>query len=153
MDARVKAINTIFIKAAVVECYSTGRPVGDLIETAAISRVFGDFRAHITSVKPNLDHSQGASGIIPLIQSVLALKQQTIPSDIKFSKPFNERNLTVPFKPTPWPQSTHECIRINSFGMGGTNGHASVDSATSFFAIAPTSNGAQSEETPELRLL
>ncbi|QYS92786.1 hypothetical protein H0G86_000183 [Trichoderma simmonsii] len=113
MDARVEAINTIFIKAAVADCYSTGRAVGDPIETAAIARVFGDFRVHITSVKPNLGHSGGASGIVSLVKSVLPLKQQAIPSNIKSSKPFEERNLTVPFQPTPWPQSTHECIRIN----------------------------------------
>ncbi|KAL6790934.1 thiolase-like protein [Trichoderma sp. SZMC 28012] len=113
MGARVEAINTIFIMAAVVECYSTARPVGDPIETATIARVVRDFKVHITSVKPNLGHSEGASGIISLVKSVLALKQQTIPSNIKSSKPFEERNLTVPFKPTRWPQSTQECIRIN----------------------------------------
>ncbi|KAM6478026.1 beta-ketoacyl synthase [Trichoderma sp. SZMC 28011] len=98
MDARVEAINAIFIKAAVVECYDTGRPVGGPIETAAIAGVFGDVRVHITSVKPNLGHGGGASGMMSLIKSVLALEQQTIPSNIKFSRPFKERSLTVPFR-------------------------------------------------------
>ncbi|KAK4078921.1 thiolase-like protein [Trichoderma afarasin] len=108
-----------FSRTGVVECYGAGRPAGDLIEIAAIARLFGDFGVHITSVKPTLGHGGCASGIMSLIKSVLALEQQTVPSNIKFSKPFKERNLTVPLEPTPWPQSTHECMRINSFGMEG----------------------------------
>ncbi|UKZ74593.1 hypothetical protein TrVFT333_002263 [Trichoderma virens FT-333] len=53
----------------------------------SVARVFGDSRVFITSVKPNVGHGGGASGITSLIKSVLALEHQTIPPNIKFSKP------------------------------------------------------------------
>lgn len=38
-------------------------------------------------VKPNVGHSEGASGITSLIKAVLALEHRVIPPNINFSKP------------------------------------------------------------------
>jgi acyl transferase domain-containing protein len=95
-------------------------------------------------VKPNLGHSEGASGITSIIKTVLALENQIIPPNIKFHKPnpksefkwqskritayqflvpFQEAKLQVPVEPTPWPKSRAERASINSFGIGGANAH------------------------------
>jgi acyl transferase domain-containing protein len=62
----------------------------------------------ITSVKPNLGHTEGASGLTSLIKAVLALEHGIIPPDIKFSAPnpdipWDSGRFFVPQEPTPWP--------------------------------------------------
>ncbi|KAI0388598.1 putative polyketide synthase [Xylariaceae sp. FL0594] len=127
-----------FCETAMVECHGTGTPVGDQIETKAIARVFGDSGGvYIGSVKPNVGHSEGASGLTSLIKMVLALENRTIPPNIKFNKPnpnipFQEAHLTVPTEPTPWPESRVERVSINSFGIGGTNAHVILESASRY---------------------
>ena len=126
-----------FSKTAFVECHGTGTPVGDPIEANAVARVFGDAGVYIGSVKPNLGHSEGASGLTSLIKAALALENCVIPPNIKFASgntkiPFKERKLTVPLEATPWPVDRLERISVNSFGIGGSNAHAILDSARSF---------------------
>ena len=125
---------TDFSQTAFAECHGTGTSVGDPIETNAIARVFGDSGVYIGSIKPNLGHSEGASGVSSLMKAVLALEHRTIPPNIKFSSPnpkipFQEANLTVPLEPTPWPESRQERVSVNSFGIGGSNAHVIVESA------------------------
>lgn len=72
----------------VVELHGTGTPVGDPLETAAIAACFGgEERVYIGSVKPNLGHGEGVSAMASIIKAVVALENQTILPNIKFSKP------------------------------------------------------------------
>jgi 3-oxoacyl-(acyl-carrier-protein) synthase len=48
-----------------------------------------------TQVKPNVGHSEGASGITSLIKAVLALENRTIPPNIKFSTPNPKSRLFI----------------------------------------------------------
>ncbi|KAL2875906.1 hypothetical protein SGCOL_008902 [Colletotrichum sp. CLE4] len=120
-----------------VECHGTGTPAGDPIETTAIAEVFGDSGVHIGSCKPNIGHSEGASGITSLIKSIMALEYRVIPPNIKFDRPnpkipFEEKNLRVPLEPTPWPEDRAERVSVNSFGIGGANAHVVIESAATF---------------------
>lgn len=123
---------------AFVECHGTGTPIGDPIETRAIASVFGGEKGvYIGSVKPNVGHSEGASGLTALIKMVLALEHRVIPPNIKFVKPnpkipFAEKNLVVPVEATPWPSDRMERVSVNSFGIGGANAHVVIDSVRSF---------------------
>ena len=130
---------TDFSETAFVECHGTGTAVGDPIETKAVSRVFGTSGVYIGSIKPNLGHTEGASGLLSVVKTVLALENQTIPPNIKClppnpAIPFESGRLTVPTEPVPWPQDRHERASVNSFGVGGTNPHVVMDSAASFNA-------------------
>lgn len=65
-----------------VEAHGTGTQAGDPIETGAISRVFGPERAQndplrIGSVKTNVGHLEGASGVAGVIKAVLMLENRT----------------------------------------------------------------------------
>ncbi|KAB8228276.1 polyketide synthase fgnA [Aspergillus alliaceus] len=118
-------------ETAFVECHGTGTATGDPIETKAVGNVFGEQGVYIGSVKPNVGHSEGCSGITSLIKGVLALEHRTIPPNIKFKKPnpkipFVEKKLVVPVEPTPFPSEKAERISINSFGIGGSNAHVSL---------------------------
>ncbi|KAI0856935.1 acyl transferase domain-containing protein [Xylaria cubensis] len=128
-----------FGETAMVECHGTGTPTGDPIETKAVARVFGQTGVYIGSVKPNVGHSEGASGLTSLIKMVLALEHRTIPPNIKFKKPnpnipFHEGNPVVPKDQIPWPQDRLERVSINCFGVGGTNAHVILESADRFLS-------------------
>ncbi|RYP07500.1 hypothetical protein DL765_009144 [Monosporascus sp. GIB2] len=91
-----------------VECHGTGTTVGDPLEVTAIGRVFGNEGVFIGSVKPNVGHSEGASGITSMIKAILALEHETIPPNINFAVPnpkipWEEFKLKVPTDSQPWP--------------------------------------------------
>ncbi|RDA92383.1 hypothetical protein CP533_4725 [Ophiocordyceps camponoti-saundersi (nom. inval.)] len=140
-----------FSETAYVECHGTGTAVGDPVEAAGIGNVFGGDRGvYIGSVKPNVGHSEGASGLTSLIKAVLALEHQVIPPNIKFNTPnpkipFEAKNLKVPTEPIPWPAD--RCLRasVNSFGMGGTNAHIVLESAVN---LASTTTASLSKSSP-----
>ncbi|KAF2267503.1 hypothetical protein CC78DRAFT_490418 [Lojkania enalia] len=116
------------------ECHGTGTAVGDPLETVAIANVLGGKGAYIGSVKPNVGHSEGASGITSLIKAVLALEHKLIPPNINFSVPnpkipFEKGNLRVPLESTQWPKDREARVSVNSFGIGGANAHVVIDSA------------------------
>ncbi|KAI2465872.1 fatty acid synthase S-acetyltransferase [Annulohypoxylon bovei var. microspora] len=145
---------TDFSQTAMVECHGTGTPTGDPIEAKAVARVFGESGVYIGSSKPNLGHSEGASGLVAIMKMVLALENRTIPPNIRFTTPnpkipFKEAKLTVPLEPAPWPASRLERVSINSFGVGGANAHVILDSAATFNASAIAQN---TPTTPQLLL-
>jgi acyl transferase domain-containing protein len=85
-------------------------------------------------VKPNVGHSEGASGLTSLIKTVLALENRIIPPNIHFESPnpdipFEQGKLMVPLEATPWPDGRRQRASVNSFGIGGSNVHVVVDSA------------------------
>ncbi|KIX10093.1 uncharacterized protein Z518_01174 [Rhinocladiella mackenziei CBS 650.93] len=126
-----------------VECHGTGTPVGDPIEVEGISRVFSQSPKCqrdgqpllIGSVKTNFGHSEAASGLTSVMKTVLAMEQGAIPGTIgvKSVNPkikTGEWRISIVKELTPWPSSA--LVRragINSFGYGGANAHAIIESA------------------------
>ncbi|KAJ4364877.1 hypothetical protein N0V95_000627 [Ascochyta clinopodiicola] len=148
---------TDFCKTAYFECHGTGTAVGDPIETGAVAKVFGERGIHITSVKPNVGHTEGASGLVSLIKAVMSLEHRTIPPNIKFNSPnpkipFKEGKLTVPVEPTPFAADRCERVSVNSFGLGGSNAHVIVDSARSFNLPRSAIRNSEREADPQLLL-
>lgn len=126
-----------FSRTAMIECHGTGTKIGDPIETNAVANIFGKHGVYIGSVKPNLGHSEGASGLSSVIKMILALEHKTIPPNINYKTPnpripFEECKLTVPTKPHPWPEDRLERVGVNSFGIGGSNAHVLLESAALF---------------------
>ncbi|KAI3321506.1 acyl transferase domain-containing protein [Xylariaceae sp. AK1471] len=118
------------------ECHGTGIVAGDTAETKAIAQVFSGAGVYIGSIKANVGHSGGPSGLTSLIKGVLALENEVIPPQIKFTTPnpnipFAEGKLIVLVEKLPWPKDRLARISVNSFGVGGTNAHAILDSASS----------------------
>jgi acyl transferase domain-containing protein len=156
--AYAKAGLTNFNDTQYVECHGTGTPVGDPIEVEALSRVFKrDIAAEgpllIGSVKTNLGHSGAASGLSSIIKATLALEKGCIPATIgvKNLNPkikVDEWGVQIVQEATEWPSPT--CvgppirrISVNSFGYGGANSHAILDSSQTH---APSMENTTSEE-------
>ncbi|NMP22976.1 beta-ketoacyl-ACP synthase II [Sulfobacillus harzensis] len=115
-DANIKPEEIDYINA-----HGTSTPKGDIAETLAIKRVFGDhaYRLAVSSTKSSTGHLLGAAGAVELIASVLALKHQTLPPTINLETPDPECDLYyVPNKPEP---RRLRAVMSNAFGFGGQN--------------------------------
>ena len=87
------------------EAHGTGTPLGDPIEAGAIATVFGNQRSqndplYVGSVKSNIGHLEGASGIASVIKAILILEKGLIPATIWLERtnpkiPEKEWNLKV----------------------------------------------------------
>ncbi|TLD08427.1 uncharacterized protein PgNI_07432 [Pyricularia grisea] len=121
-----------------VEAHGTGTRVGDPIEARAIYNALGKGRARrdpllIGSVKSNIGHLEGASGMAGLLKAVLMMERSFVLPNCDFKEPnpkiqWKEWNLRVPTMQTPFPQDK-KYISVNNFGFGGTNGHVVIQAA------------------------
>ncbi|KAI0914186.1 ketoacyl-synt-domain-containing protein [Ustulina deusta] len=119
-----------------VEAHGTGTRVGDPIEATAIHNVFHQGRTprdplYLGSVKSNIGHLEGASGITAVIKSALMLERGfVLPNyDFKYPNekiPFKAWNMKVPVSQRPWPRNK-KYISVNNFGFGGTNAHVVLE--------------------------
>ena len=121
-----------------VEAHGTGTPLGDPIEIAALTQVFGPSDktyCAIGSVKSNIGHLDAAAGVAGLIKATLALKHQQIPPSLNFETP----NPEIQWEGSPffvnselvdWKEKDHpRRAGVSSFGIGGTNAHIVLEEA------------------------
>jgi 3-oxoacyl-[acyl-carrier-protein] synthase II len=104
-----------------VNAHGTSTPIGDVIETRALKRVFGE-RAKcvpISSTKSMTGHLLGGAGGLEAGISVLALRDQTLPPTINLENPDPECDLD--YVPKHARKASVEYALSNSFGFGGTN--------------------------------
>ncbi|HEY0967625.1 MAG TPA: SDR family NAD(P)-dependent oxidoreductase [Opitutaceae bacterium] len=121
-----------------VEAHGTGTPLGDPIEVAALTRVFGNGTDRLApcvlgAVKSNLGHLDAAAGVAGLIKAALAVAQGEVPPTLHFSAPNPELRLdespffvnasTIPWPAIPGPRRA----AVSSFGIGGTNAHVVLE--------------------------
>ncbi len=119
-----------------VEAHGTGTPAGDPIEAAALGEVLGRHRASplpIGSVKTNIGHLEAASGLAGLLKVVVALGSGMIPASLHCETPnpaipFADLNLSLVSKELAMTKG-RRVAGVNSFGFGGTNAHAVLESA------------------------
>lgn len=115
-DAGVNADAVGYINA-----HGTSTPLGDLAETMAIKRAFGDVanRLMISSTKSMTGHALGAAGAIESVFCVLALRDQQLPPTINLDQP--DAGCDLDYIPHH-ARDAHVNIALNnSFGFGGTN--------------------------------
>ncbi|KAF4634027.1 hypothetical protein G7Y89_g4083 [Cudoniella acicularis] len=126
------------------EAHGTGAPAGDPIEAEAIQKAFFPVDKIITkedfllvgSIKTVIGHLEGTAGLAGLMKASLAVQRAAIPRNLLFNDlnptvaPFCE-HLRIPLCTIPWPKITSGVPRrvsVNSFGFGGTNAHAIIES-------------------------
>lgn len=120
---------------AFIEAHGTGTRVGDPAEADALGRVIGQKRSDVLpigSVKTNVGHLEPVSGLVGLLKSVMALREDLFPKSLHFRTPnpdipFDELNLKVAGEALPLERTGDRRLAgINSFGFGGTNAHAVI---------------------------
>lgn len=121
-----------------VEAHGTGTPVGDPIEANALGEVYrGDRPADrplvIGSVKTNLGHLEAAAGVVGFIKSALALGHRRVPRHLHLDVlnpaiDLDELRLRIATEPAALRPDGRLRAGVNSFGFGGTNAHAILES-------------------------
>ena len=105
-----------------INAHGTSTPAGDMAETKAIKRAFGDlaYKIPVSSTKSMTGHMLGAAGAAEAIFSILALRDQVAPPTINYDTPDPECDLD--YVPNTARELEIEYALTNSFGFGGTNG-------------------------------
>jgi len=116
-DAAINAEGIDYVNA-----HGTSTPLGDIAETVAVKRAFGD-RARkiaVSSTKSMTGHLLGAAGGIEAVFSILALVNQVAPPTINLQTPDPQCDLD--YVPNTARKMPIRAALSNSFGFGGTNG-------------------------------
>ena len=105
-----------------INAHGTSTPAGDIAETLAIKRSFGDQAGSIavSSTKSMTGHLLGAAGGVEAVFSILALRDQVAPPTINLDNPDPECDLD--YVPNTAREMKIDVAMTNSFGFGGTNG-------------------------------
>jgi len=106
-----------------INVHGTSTPLGDVLETKAIKRAFGE-RANnglaVSSTKSMTGHLLGGAGGLEAGITVLALRDQCLPPTINLEQPDPECDLD--YVANRSRKAKVEFALSNSFGFGGTNG-------------------------------
>jgi acyl transferase domain-containing protein/nucleoside-diphosphate-sugar epimerase/SAM-dependent methyltransferase/NAD(P)-dependent dehydrogenase (short-subunit alcohol dehydrogenase family) len=113
------------------------------IEARAIHDTFfpantgpNDGHLFVGSIKTVIGHTEGTAGLAGVLKASLAVQNGQIPGNLHFQelnpkiRPFS-KNLCVPTALIPWPTLSYgepRRVSVNSFGFGGTNAHAIIES-------------------------
>jgi len=106
-----------------VNAHGTSTPLGDLAESQAIERVFGEHatsgKLAVSSTKSMHGHLLGAAGAIEGIATVLALHHGILPPTTNYEVPDPECRLD--YVPNVARKAQVEIAASNGFGFGGHN--------------------------------
>jgi 3-oxoacyl-[acyl-carrier-protein] synthase II len=105
-----------------VNAHGTSTPLGDLAETLAMKRAFGEhaYKMLVSSTKSMTGHLLGAAGGVEAIFSILALHHGVVPPTINLHQPGEGCDLD--YVPNVAREKAVQVALSNGFGFGGTNG-------------------------------
>ncbi|KAI0910933.1 hypothetical protein F4823DRAFT_561459 [Ustulina deusta] len=136
------------------EAHGTGTAAGDPQEAAAIHEAFfgksnpgqddlqsssaSDKKMLVGSIKTVIGHTEASAGLAGVLKTVWSMKHGLVPPNLHFEnlnpevQPFYT-HLQIPTVLMPWPDPPPGQPRrasVNSFGFGGANAHAIIESYT-----------------------
>jgi 3-oxoacyl-[acyl-carrier-protein] synthase II len=115
-DAKLQPSDVQYVNA-----HGTSTPLGDVLETKAIKRTFGEnSKIPVSSTKSMTGHLLGGAGGLEAGITILALRDQVLPPTINLEAAGAECDLD--YVPNTARKAPLEIALSNSFGFGGTNG-------------------------------
>ncbi|WP_123040008.1 beta-ketoacyl-ACP synthase II [Cohnella candidum] len=104
-----------------INAHGTSTPVGDLSETTAIKKTFGEhaYKLAVSSTKSMTGHLLGAAGGIEAVILGLTLQNGVIPPTINLDH--QDPELDLDYVPNEARQADVKTALSNSFGFGGHN--------------------------------
>jgi malonyl CoA-acyl carrier protein transacylase len=120
-----------------VECHGTSTRQGDAEEVRTLKAVYDHSKGTvITSLKSQIGHTLGASGLNNLIRGVMAMKAGVFPPTLNYRHPDPEIDLEgsgfrVASEPFDWQRRSGlpRRFQVNAFGFGGSNYVVQVEQA------------------------
>ncbi|MDX1697301.1 MAG: beta-ketoacyl-ACP synthase II [Thiohalobacterales bacterium] len=122
MDAALRDAGISHADIDYINAHGTSTPAGDVAETLAIKRSFGEHagRVAISSTKSMTGHLLGAAGGVEAVFTVLALRDQQAPGTINLDNP--DPACDLDYLANASRDMKINTALSNSFGFGGTNG-------------------------------
>jgi 3-oxoacyl-[acyl-carrier-protein] synthase II len=104
-----------------INAHGTSTPAGDVAETSAITRVFGDHvqGVNISSTKSATGHMLGAAGAVEFIITTLAARDGIVPPTINYETP--DPAISINVTPNRAVKREIRHAMSNNFGFGGHN--------------------------------
>ncbi|GMQ81696.1 MAG: beta-ketoacyl-ACP synthase II [Rhodothermia bacterium] len=121
MISSLKNANVVPEDVDYLNMHGTSTPLGDIAETNAIKRVFGDhaYKMNVSSTKSMTGHLLGAAGAVEALASIKAIVHDTVPPTINFENPDPECDLNYTFNKAE--EREVNVSMSNAFGFGGHN--------------------------------
>ena len=121
MMAAIKDAGITTADVGYVNAHGTSTPIGDVIETTAMKRVFGEKakQVAVSSTKSMTGHLLGGAGGLEAGISILAIRDQVLPPTINYENPDPQCDLD--YVPNQARKADVRYALSNSFGFGGTN--------------------------------
>ena len=106
-----------------INVHGTSTPLGDVAETRAIVKVFGDkaYDLNISSTKSMTGHCLGAAGVMEALACILAVTQNIIPPTINHFNDDPELDSKLNFTFNKAQEKVVNAALSNTFGFGGHN--------------------------------
>jgi acyl transferase domain-containing protein len=145
---------------AFVEAHGTGTVLGDMIEANALGDLHKTRNGEpclLGSVKGNIGHTEGSAGIAAFIKTCLALHRRVLPPTVIGDGPnpelrLDENGLRLASAPQVFPG--HGVLgAVSSFGLGGGNAHAILESAPATALPNPSRRGVVTISAPSAQAL
>ena len=106
-----------------VNVHGTSTPLGDIAETQAIKKVFGEsaYKLSISSTKSMTGHLLGAAGAVEAMACILAIVNGTIPPTINHEHEDKDLDPELDFTFNKARKRDVNAALSNTFGFGGHN--------------------------------
>jgi 3-oxoacyl-[acyl-carrier-protein] synthase II len=121
MKNALRKANISTSEVDVISAHATSTKVGDLSETLAIKRLFGEdaYRIPVTANKSMLGHMLGAAGGAEAVALIKSFQHQLIPPTINLRT--NDTDCDLDYVPNQARKAALSIGLSNSFGFGGHN--------------------------------
>ena len=106
-----------------INVHGTSTPLGDIAETKAIKKVFGEhiYKLNISSTKSMTGHLLGAAGAVEAIACIVAINESMVPPTINHFTDDPELDEKINFTFNKAQEREVNIALSNTFGFGGHN--------------------------------